>query len=80
MAPLVLDVLVLDEHVLVEDLVDVVLGRGVTLPSSRIARNFVDSDLALHPPSLRVGGLVDGYLHQVCGDERTQGTGLELGV
>ena len=35
MAPLVLDVLVLDEHVLVEDLVvDVVLGRGVTLPSS----------------------------------------------
>ena len=34
MAPLVLGVLVLDEHVLVEDLVDVVLGRGVTLPSS----------------------------------------------
>ena len=34
MAPLVLAVLVLDEHVLVEDLVDVVLGRGVTLPSS----------------------------------------------
>ena len=35
MTPLVLDVLVLDEHVLVEDLVvDVVLGRGVTLPSS----------------------------------------------
>ena len=35
MAPLVLGVLVLDEHVLVEDLVvDVVLGRGVTLSSS----------------------------------------------
>ena len=32
MAPLVLDVLVLDEHVLVEDLVvDVVLGRGVNI-------------------------------------------------